>query len=98
MEKSLGLMVEIDINCNWKIKMDNSKIYTQAFVEAFEVSENEVISLEYESIDAWDSVGHMVLMASLEEVFDIIIEMEDIIDFSGYEKGKELLSKYDISF
>ena len=78
--------------------MDNSKIYIQAFVEAFEVSENEAISLEYESINAWDSVGHMVLMASLEEVFDIIIDMEDIIDFSGYEKGKELLSKYDISF
>ena len=78
--------------------MDNNKIYTQSFVDAFEVSEDEAISLEYESIDAWDSVGHMILMACLEEVFDIIIDMEDIIDFSGYEKGKELLSKYDISF
>jgi len=40
----------------------------------------------------------MVLIAELEERFDIIIDMEDIIDFSGFEKGKELLGKYDVSF
>tara|TARA_Y100001970_G_C14253051_1_gene873214 strand:- start:4496 stop:4732 length:237 start_codon:yes stop_codon:yes gene_type:complete len=78
--------------------MDNNKIYVQAFIEAFEVKEDEVPNLEYESIEAWDSVGHMVLIAELEERFDIIIDMEDIIDFSGFEKGKELLGKYDVSF
>ena len=78
--------------------MDNNQIYVQAFIEAFEVKEDEVPNLEYESIEAWDSVGHMVLIAELEERFDIIIDMEDIIDFSGFEKGKELLGKYDVSF
>ena len=78
--------------------MDNIDKYTQAFIEAFEVEANEVPNLEYESIEAWDSVGHMVLIAALEEAFDIIIDMEDIIDFSGFDKGKELLSKYDVSF
>lgn len=78
--------------------MKNIEKYTQAFVEAFEVEESDVPNLEYESIEAWDSVGHMVLMAALEEAFDIIIEMEDIIDFSGFDKGKELLSKYDVNF
>ena len=74
----------------------NLDIYVSAFVEAFEVSETEVASLKYESIPAWDSVGHMVLMAALEEGFDIMLDMEDIIDFSDFEKGKELLNKYDV--
>ena len=39
----------------------------------------------------------MVLMAALEEGFDIMLDMEDIIDFSDFEKGKELLKKYDVA-
>ena len=76
--------------------MNNLNKYTNVFIESFEISESDVINLEYESIDAWDSVGHMVLVAGLEEAFDIIFDMEDIIDFSGFQKGKEILKKYDI--
>lgn len=78
--------------------MKNNRIYIQAFVDAFEVSEDVAPSLEYESIAEWDSVGHMVLIAALEEGFEIMMEMEDIIDFNGFERGKELLRKYDINF
>ena len=47
----------------------------------------------------WDSVGHMSLIANLEEAFDIMMEMDDIIDLSSYEKGKEILSdNYGIAF
>lgn len=76
--------------------MDNIKKYTEAFVNAFEVDESAVTILEYESIVEWDSVGHMVLIAELEEAFDIMMEMEDIIDFSSFEKGKELLKNYNV--
>ena len=55
-----------------------------------------VESLEYQSIPEWDSVGHMVLMSTLEEKFDIMLDMDDIIDFSGFERGKEILLKYDV--
>ena len=65
--------------------MTNIEIYKNAFVEAFEVDIEAVTKLEYESIQ-WDSVGHMVLMAALEEGFDIMLDMEDIIDFSGFNK------------
>jgi acyl carrier protein len=78
--------------------MKNNEIYINAFIEAFEVDEGCVTELKYESITEWDSVGHMVLMASLEEGFDIMLDMEDIIDFNSFEKGKELLKKYDIVF
>lgn len=76
--------------------MENIKKYTEAFVQAFDVDESVVTSLEYESIQEWDSVGHMVLIAELEGAFDIMMEMEDIIDFSGFEKGKELLNNYGV--
>ena len=78
--------------------MTNLEKYELAFVEAFGVNKEDVPALEYQSIDAWDSVGHMELMANLEDAFDIMLEMDDIIDFAGYEKGKELLGKYDVEF
>ena len=52
--------------------------------------------LEYNSIPEWDSIGHMSLIASLEEAFDIMLEIDDVIDFGSYNKGKEILKKYEI--
>ena len=40
-----------------------------------------------------------VLMSSLEEKFDISIETDDVIDFSSFKKGQEILSsKYAVNF
>lgn len=79
--------------------MTNLEKYTQAFVESFEVSEDEVKNLKYQDIKAWDSVGHMGLVANIEDAFDIMMETEDIIDLSSFEKGKEILEKnYEIDF
>ena len=65
----------------------------------FEISADQLAGLKYQDIQAWDSVGHMSLMAALEDAFDIMMDTDDIIDFSSYEKGKEILSKnYDIEF
>lgn len=79
--------------------MTNLEKYTNAFVESFEVSAEEAVSLKYQDIKAWDSVGHMGLVANIEEAFDIMMETEDIIDLSSFEKGKEILAeKYDVDF
>ena len=76
----------------------NIEKYKEAFMESFEIDEQSLDTLEYQSIPNWDSVGHMVLIAALEDGFDIMMEMDDIIDFSSFKKGKELLNKYDIIF
>jgi acyl carrier protein len=55
-------------------------------------------TLEYQSIIDWDSIGHMELMATLEEVFGIMMDTDDIIDFSSFEKGKEILGKHNVEF
>lgn len=80
--------------------MTSLEKYNQAFMETFELSEDQLQGLEYQSIALWDSVGHMSLIAALEDVFDIMMDTDDIIDFSSYEKGKEILSKseYGVEF
>ncbi len=79
--------------------MSNLEKYIDAFVTSFEIEADKVPGLEYQGIEAWDSVGHMGLMAAIEEAFDIMMETDDIIDFSSFEKGKEILAtKHDVQF
>jgi acyl carrier protein len=78
--------------------MNNLERYNQVFKEVFDIDESKLQGLTYQSVPLWDSVGHMSLIAAIEEAFDIMMEMDDIIDLSSYEKGKEILSKYNIQF
>ena len=80
--------------------MSNLEKYNKAFTETFEITEDQLPGLKYQDIEAWDSVGHMGLIAALEDAFDIMMDTDDIIDLSSYEKGKELLSKeeYGVEF
>ena len=71
--------------------MTNLEKYVKAFSEALEVPESDVPALKYGESDQWDSVGHMTLIAALEDAFDIMVDMDDIIDLSSFEKGKEIL-------
>ena len=81
------------------MRMNNEEKYVNAFVEAFEINADTARTLKYQQIPAWDSVGHMGLMANIEDAFDIMMEPDDIIDFSSFEKGKEILSsKYGVAF
>lgn len=71
--------------------------YDQVFLECFGVKEAQLDEdLAYQSIQLWDSVGHMAMIAQLEDVFDIMLDMDDIIDFSSYKVGIEILKKYGV--
>ena len=76
---------------------ENLKKYSKAFKETFDITEDKLQNLEYQSIDSWDSIGHMSLMSALEESFSITLETDDIIDFSSFKKGKEILKKYKVT-
>lgn len=79
--------------------MTTQEQYDNAFTTTFEIDASSLTSdLEYQSIPQWDSVGHMALMAELEDAFDIMLEMDDIIDFGSYLTGKETLKKYGVEF
>lgn len=76
--------------------MKNIDLYEKVFIDSFEIEKSKLTNLSYQDIPEWDSVGHMNLMNSLEEQFNIELDIDDIIDFSSFEKGIEILAKYDI--
>lgn len=76
--------------------MTNKEKYNNAFMEALDAQEDQLEGLKYQDIPAWDSVGHMGLISEIEDAFDIQFETDDIVDFNSYQKGIEILKKYDV--
>ena len=71
--------------------------YDQIFVETFSISPEQLgDSIAYNQFLAWDSIGHMTLIAALESAFGITMDTDDILNFSSYKKGFEILSKYGV--
>ncbi len=78
--------------------MENKEKYKEIFIKSLSIKENDFSEeLKYNEIPEWDSIGHMTLMSGLEEGFSISIETDDIVDFSSYKKGVEILKKYKIN-
>ena len=73
--------------------MTNLEKYINAFVESLEVAAEDVPALKYGESDQWDSVGHMSLIAALEDAFDIMVDMDDIIDALIVSDQQEQLRK-----
>ena len=76
--------------------MNNLEKYTNVFVETLQITAEQCEGLQYQGVELWDSVGHMTLVAAIEDAFDIMLETDDIVDLSSFEKGKEILAKYDV--
>ena len=77
--------------------MANKDKYEKIFIKCFGLDKSKLKKdVKYDSIPKWDSVGHMNMIAKLEDEFNISMEMDDIIDFSSYRTGMKLLKKYKI--
>jgi acyl carrier protein len=76
--------------------MSKLETYREVFKECFQF-DGDVDKLEYQQIDEWDSVAHMQLMAMLEEEFNIELDIDDVIDFSSFKVGIDILKKYDLA-
>jgi acyl carrier protein len=70
--------------------------YEEIFCTTFEIDKSQLTGMKYQDVDAWDSIGHMGLITALEEAFSIMLETDDIIDMNSFEKGKEILKKYNV--
>lgn len=79
--------------------MSNETILKSIFSKSLAISTEEVIdSLGFNTIPKWDSLGHMALIAKIENTFDIMLDTDDIINMDSFGKAKEILSKYDVEF
>lgn len=72
--------------------------YNCIFVETFNISNQSLETLEYKQSRGWDSVGHMSLIAAIEQKFGVSIKPEDFLNFHSYDKGIKILGKYGITF
>ena len=78
--------------------MKNKKKYIEIFIDALSIDKSKFNEkLKYNDIPEWDSIGHMTLMSELEDGFKISIETDDIVDFSSFKKGIQILKKYKIN-
>ena len=76
--------------------MENKEKLTKAFTESLGIEPQLVTDeLTYNTIPQWDSTAHMVLIAELENVFDVMLDTDDIIDLSSVAQAKIILQKYD---
>lgn len=66
------------------------KVFADVFSAPMDVNTDELIYLDY---PGWDSVGHMTLIAALEESFDCMLEMDDITDMSSFAKACEIMER-----
>ena len=77
--------------------MKNKNKYVEIFIESLSIDKKKFNeNLKYNDIPEWDSIGHMTLMSALEECFNISIDTDDIVDFSSFKKGIQILKKYKI--
>ena len=72
--------------------------YSEIFKTALNIGDDKLNeNLKYNEIEEWDSIAHMTLVAALEEEYKITLETDDIIDFSSFKKGMEILKKYKVN-
>lgn len=77
--------------------MSNLEKFNNIFVEVFSV-EASALNSDFckENREDWDSVRQLSLTSAIEDAFDIMLDAEDILEFTSYEKAKSLMAKYDV--
>lgn len=77
--------------------MSNLEKLNNIFCEVFSVESSSLNEdFNKDNIDGWDSVHQLSLTSSVEDEFDIMLDAEDILEFTSYEKVKSILAKYEI--
>lgn len=77
--------------------MTNLEKYNNIFAEVFGVKDSVLDdTFGKETVDLWDSVHQLNIISMTEDAFDIMLDSEDIIGFTSYKAGKEILKNQDI--
>jgi acyl carrier protein len=50
--------------------------------------------LKYNAYPAWNSLGHMALVAAIETEFDCMLETDEILGMSSFDAALHLANKY----
>ena len=78
--------------------MTNLEKLNGIFCEVFSVDAGALgAGFDNKSVEGWDSVRQLSLTAAVEDSFDIMLDPEDILEFTSYENARTILAKYDIT-
>lgn len=77
--------------------MNNLEKLNNIFTEVFSVDAS-ALGAEFDNkhVEGWDSVRQLSLTTNVEDTFDIMLDPEDILEFTSYENAKAILAKYEI--
>lgn len=77
------------------MSMHEDKVFA-VFREVLDLLEGrDRTTLVYNETAGWDSIGHMTIVAGLEESFDCMLDTDDILDMSSFGKAVEIMANYD---
>ena len=77
--------------------MTNLEKLNGIFCEVFSVDAGALgAGFDNKSVSGWDSVRQLSLTSSVEDAFDIMLDPEDILEFTSYDNALAILAKYDI--
>ena len=76
--------------------MSNIEKLKNAFVEGLEIPVEEVENATMDTVEKWDSIGQMSLIAIIEDEFGIELEQEEVMRFTSFVAGVEILKNHGI--
>ena len=78
--------------------MTNLEKLNGIFCEVFSVDATALgEGFDNKSVEGWDSVRQLSLTSGVEDTFDIMLDPEDILEFTSYDNAKTILAKYGIA-
>ena len=71
------------------------KEYASIFDEVFKsnFTDDELLSLAFKQYPQWDSLTQMILIQEIEARFGVKFDFADMMSFTSYKSGLELITK-----
>lgn len=77
--------------------MTNLEKYNQIFADVFGAKPEELgDNYSKATVAEWDSVHQLNIVAQIEELFDLMLDPDDIMGCTSYNAGKEILAKNNV--
>jgi acyl carrier protein len=79
------------------LKMTKKEKLIQAFSAGLGIpASTEMTTFEYRRIAQWNSMAHMQLVLEIESAFDIMLDTEEVLGLSSFEKALEIVSSHGV--
>jgi acyl carrier protein len=70
----------------------------KVFIGALDLApDTDVTTLAYGQHEHWDSIGHMTLVAEIEDAYGVMLDTDDLIGLSDWQAALDLLGRLGVS-